>query len=63
MSYIPETSNRDLWVTLGALAAALAAIGWWNRRDDVGRTAATENTLLEAESFGALEVQDEGWQH
>lgn len=34
MSYIPASSNADLWAVLGGLLAAALGLGWWVRRAD-----------------------------
>jgi hypothetical protein len=34
MSYIPASSNADLWAVLGGLLTAAVGLGWWVRRGD-----------------------------
>jgi hypothetical protein len=58
MACILATANEDLWATLGALVALIAALAWWDQRERAGT-----DDLLDGETAADFGLQDEGWQH
>jgi hypothetical protein len=63
MSFVPRSSNSELWSLLGLLAAAIVGLEWWSRRERARADAAAEPPNQACVPGDESAPADHGWSH